>query len=325
MVWCFECGDIVVDFGQIEVVVFCFEQLCYECYSQGECICVVIVEVYKQLKGLQVILLCIDFCLLVKFFEMEVLEIYDGIVVIKMVVCVFGEWVKVVVLSCECDVDLVGVCVGMKGLCVQLIICELCGEKIDIIEYSDDLVIFVQGVLVLVKIMCVFVINFGEMFYFDVIVEDEQFLLVIGKCGQNVCLVVELIGVKIDIKSEMDVKDEVVGVFVQLFQVGEFIFDLIVVEGVDENFVFVLGEVGYGSQEVFVVVDVEVLQVVEGVMFEVVQVLFDYVVEDIEDVVVEVVDEGEGEGGMMDDFDFMVVFSKVFQEFELDFEFGEEE
>ena len=111
-----------------------------------------IVDVHKQPKGPQIVLSRTDPRLLVKLFEMEVPEIYDGTVVIKTAVRAPGERAKVAVYSRERDVDPVGACVGMKGSRVQAIIRELRGEKIDIIEYSDDLVTFAQSALAPAKI-----------------------------------------------------------------------------------------------------------------------------------------------------------------------------
>ena len=205
----FERGDIVVDLGRTEAVVPRSEQARHERYSQGERIRAVIVDVHKQPKGPQIVLSRTDPRLLVKLFETEVPEIYDGTVVIKNAVRAPGERAKVAVYSRERDVDPVGACVGMKGSRVQSIIRELRGEKIDIIEYSDDLVTFAQSALAPAKITRVSVTHQGEVPHLDVIVEDEQLSLAIGKRGQNVRLASELIGSRIDIKSESDVKDEV--------------------------------------------------------------------------------------------------------------------
>jgi N utilization substance protein A len=154
----------------------------------------------------------------VKLFEMEVPEIYDGTVVIKTAVRAPGERAKVAVYSRERDVDPVGACVGMKGSRVQSIIRELRGEKIDIIEHSDDLVTFAQSALAPAKITRVSVTHQGEVPHLDVIVEDEQLSLAIGKRGQNVRLASELLGCKIDVKSESDVKDEVAGALARMLQ-----------------------------------------------------------------------------------------------------------
>jgi N utilization substance protein A len=214
----FERGDIVVDLGRTEAVVPRTEQARHERYSQGERIRAVIVEVHKQPKGPQIVLSRTDPRLLVKLFETEVPEIYDGTVVIKNAVRAPGERAKVAVYSRERDVDPVGACVGMKGSRVQSIIRELRGEKIDIIEYSDDLVTFAQSALAPAKITRVSVTHQGEVPHLDVIVEDEQLSLAIGKRGQNVRLASELIGCRIDIKSESDVKDEVADALARMLQ-----------------------------------------------------------------------------------------------------------
>ena len=148
----FERGDVIVDLGRTEAIVPRSEQARHERWGQGERIRAVIVEVHKQPKGPQIVLSRTDPRLLVRLFEMEVPEIYDGTVVIKAAVRAPGERAKVAVYSRERDVDPVGACVGMKGSRVQAIIRELRGEKIDIIEYSDDLVTFAQSALAPAKI-----------------------------------------------------------------------------------------------------------------------------------------------------------------------------
>jgi N utilization substance protein A len=214
----FERGDIIVDLGRTEAIVPRSEQARHERYSQGERIRAVIVDVHKQPKGPQIVLSRTDPRLLVKLFETEVPEIYDGTVVIKNAVRAPGERAKVAVYSRERDVDPVGACVGMKGSRVQSIIRELRGEKIDIIEYSDDLVTFAQSALAPAKITRVSVTHQGDVPHLDVIVEDEQLSLAIGKRGQNVRLASELIGCRIDIKSESDVKDEVADALARMLQ-----------------------------------------------------------------------------------------------------------
>ena len=214
----FERGDIIVDLGGVEAVVPRNEQSRHERYSQGERIRGVIIDVHTQPKGPQIVLSRTDPRLLVKLFEMEVPEIYDGTVVIKTAVRAPGERAKVAVYSRERDVDPVGACVGMKGSRVQSIIRELRGEKIDIIEHSDDLVTFAQSALAPAKITRVSVTHHGEVPHLDVIVEDEQLSLAIGKRGQNVRLASELLNCKIDVKSESDVKDEVAGALARMLQ-----------------------------------------------------------------------------------------------------------
>src|SRR6058998_2284522 len=171
----------------------------------------VIIDVHTQPKGPQVVLSRTDPRLLIKLFEMEVPEIYDGTVVIKGAVREPGERAKIAVSSRERDVDPVGACVGMKGSRVQSIIRELRGEKIDIIPWSDDVVQFAQNSLAPAKITRVSVTSdeAAHRPHLDVIVDNDQLSLAIGKRGLNVRLAAELIGAKIDIKSEEEVKGEV--------------------------------------------------------------------------------------------------------------------
>jgi N utilization substance protein A len=141
---------------------------------------------------------------------MEVPEIYDGTVVIKGAVRQPGERAKVAVRSRERDVDPVGACVGMRGSRVQSIMRELHGEKIDVILYSDDLITFAQNALAPAKITRVSPIHHDDgTMSLDCVVEDDQLSLAIGKKGQNVRLASALIGMKIEIKGETEVKGEV--------------------------------------------------------------------------------------------------------------------
>ncbi|HEY8022164.1 MAG TPA: transcription termination factor NusA [Thermoanaerobaculia bacterium] len=262
----FERGDIVVDLGRTEAVVPRSEQARHERYSQGERIRAVIVDVHKQPKGPQIVLSRTDPRLLVKLFETEVPEIYDGTVIIKAAVRAPGERAKVAVYSRERDVDPVGACVGMKGSRVQSIIRELRGEKIDIIEHSDDLVTFAQSALAPAKITRVSVTHQGEVPHLDVIVEDEQLSLAIGKRGQNVRLASELIGARIDIKSESDVKDEVADALARMLNdalgggAGEAAaLDLTAAPDIDADAAARLAEAGYGTLEAILAVDVDAL------------------------------------------------------------------
>ena len=245
----FERGDIIVDLGRTEAIVPRNEQARHERYSQGERIRAVIIDVHTQPKGPQIVLSRTDPRLLVKLFEMEVPEIYDGTVVIKTAVRAPGERAKVAVYSRERDVDPVGACVGMKGSRVQSIIRELRGEKIDIIEYSDDLVTFAQSALAPAKITRVSVTHHGETPHLDVIVEDEQLSLAIGKRGQNVRLASELIGSRIDIKSESDVKDEVADALAKMLDIdlGAAKPALAEAPGIDEALATRLAEAGFGD------------------------------------------------------------------------------
>ena len=208
----FERGDMIIDLnGKTEGIIPRSQQSRAERYSQGDRIKAVIIDVHTQPKGPQVILSRTDPRLLIKLFEMEVPEIYDGTVVIKGAVREPGERAKIAVASRERDVDPVGACVGMKGSRVQSIIRELRGEKIDIIPWNDDVVTFAQNSLAPAKITRVSVTSDDSAHrpHLDVIVDNDQLSLAIGKRGLNVRLAAELIGAKIDIKSEEEVKGEV--------------------------------------------------------------------------------------------------------------------
>ena len=184
------------------------EQSRAEAYQTGDRVRVAIVRVAKAAKGPQVIVSRTDPALLVKLFEMEVPEIYDGTVQIKGAVREAGERAKVAVISRERDVDPVGACVGMKGTRVQSIIRELRGEKIDIVEWSEDPTTFVLNALSPAKVSRVQIVD-EEQRIMEVVVEDKQLSLAIGKKGQNVRLAAKLVGWRIDIKSEEEKRREV--------------------------------------------------------------------------------------------------------------------
>jgi N utilization substance protein A len=141
-------------------------------------------------------------------FQSEVPEIYDNTVVIRAIAREAGERTKIAVMSRDKDVDPVGACVGMKGMRVQSIIRELRGEKIDIIEYNEEITTFAEKALQPAKVSRVSIVDLGEK-QLEVIVDDTQLSLAIGKKGQNVRLAAKLLGWKIDIKSEEEKRQEV--------------------------------------------------------------------------------------------------------------------
>ncbi|HLE83202.1 MAG TPA: transcription termination factor NusA [Thermoanaerobaculia bacterium] len=339
----FERGDIIVDLGRTEAIVPRAEQARHERYSQGERIRGVIVEVHKQPKGPQIVMSRTDPRLLVKLFEMEVPEIYDGTVVIKAAVRAPGERAKVAVYSRERDVDPVGACVGMKGSRVQSIIRELRGEKIDIVEYSDDLVTFAQAALAPARITRVSVTHHGERPHLDVIVEDEQLSLAIGRRGQNVRLASELIGARIDIKSETDVKGEVADALAKMLQTAmaesdaeraaalPTELDLTEAPGIGAKTAAALAEAGYGTLEALLPATAEELRQVEGLGPKTAAKLLEWAAEKAVELGYEPAGEVEGlfEGDFgaaaaareaasapMDDQDFMAALSRAFHESE---------
>jgi transcription termination/antitermination protein NusA len=211
----FENGDIIVELGRIEAVLPRKEQSRAESYSPQDRIRAVIKRVNRSAKGPQIELSRTDPALLIKLFEQEVPEIYDGTVMIRGAVREAGDRAKVAVYSRERDVDPVGACVGMKGTRVQAIIRELRGEKIDIVEYSDDPIVFVTNALSPAKVQRVSIVDDGGR-VMEVIVEDKQLSLAIGKKGQNVRLAAKLTGWRIDIKSEEEKRREVEAQFGEL-------------------------------------------------------------------------------------------------------------
>src|SRR6186713_1945561 len=204
----FEQGDIIVEVGRVEAILPRKEQSRAESYAQGDRVRAVIRTVGKGAKGPQIVLSRTDPALLIKLFEQEVPEIYDGTVMVRGAVREAGDRAKVAVYSRERDVDPVGACVGMKGTRVQSIIRELRGEKIDIVEFSDDPVAYVERALSPAKVMRVTMIS-DEDRVMEVVVEDKQLSLAIGKKGQNVRLAAKLTGWRIDIKSEEEKRREI--------------------------------------------------------------------------------------------------------------------
>ena len=215
----FENGDIILELGRIETVLPRKEQSRAENYAVGDRVRAVIRGVNRSAKGPQIVLSRTDPALLIKLFEQEVPEIYDGTVMIRGAVREAGDRAKVAVYSRERDVDPVGACVGMKGTRVQSIIRELRGEKIDIVEWSEDPILFVTNAISPAKVQRVSIVDDAEK-VMEVVVEDKQLSLAIGKKGQNVRLAAKLTGWKIDIKSEEEKRREVEKQFGEL-GVGE--------------------------------------------------------------------------------------------------------
>ena len=226
-------GAIIIELGDTEGIIPRNHQVRHERYTQGDRIRAVVVDVTMDASRPQVVMSRTDPMLLEKLLEMEVPEIYDGTVIIKLCVREPGERAKVAVFSKDRDVDPVGACVGLKGARVQAITRELKGEKIDIIPWNSDVVSFAQNALAPAKINRVAVREEpiqitvrdengdvvldeagepvkqeGRETVLDVIVGTEQLSLAIGKRGQNVRLASRLLDCRIEIKSEEAVKDE---------------------------------------------------------------------------------------------------------------------
>lgn len=217
----FERGDMIIDLGNnLEAGLSKREQVRSENWNQGERIRVVIADITKDPKGPQIQASRASAELLKRLFEMEVPEIYDDTVVIKSAVREPGDRAKIAVASNEKDVDPVGACVGMKGSRVQSIIKELRGEKIDIIEWSDEPAVFAANALSPAKVSQVRITDVTNH-DMEVIVTEDQLSLAIGKRGQNVRLATRLVGWNINIVSEEVLKKEVAQQMGKLMASGE--------------------------------------------------------------------------------------------------------
>ncbi len=203
-----EGQDLVADLGKTEARLPKKEQSKLESFSVGDRIRCVIRSVEKAGKNAGVLVSRAAPELVMRLFEQEVPEIYDNTVVIKGCAREAGERTKIAVSSRDRDVDSVGACVGMKGMRVQSIIRELRGEKIDIIEYSDDPVVFATHALSPAKITRVTILDAADK-QMEVIDDDTQLSRATGTKGQNVRLAAKLLSWRIDIKSEEEKRQEV--------------------------------------------------------------------------------------------------------------------
>ncbi len=194
-------GIVVVDLGRLEGVMPLKEQVPTEKYHVNDKIRAYVLDVEKGAKGSpQVIISRAHADFVRKLFELEIPEIYEGVIEIKSVSRDAGSRSKVAVYSPNENIDPVGSCVGQKGIRIQNIINELGGEKIDVIEWSEDPSIFISAALLPAQVLAVDVKE--EEKFAQVIVPDDQLSLAIGKSGQNARLAAKLTNWKIDIKSE---------------------------------------------------------------------------------------------------------------------------
>jgi N utilization substance protein A len=255
--------DLVAELGKTEVRLPKKEQSKLENFSVSDRVRCVIKSVEKAGKNSGVLVSRAAPGLVARLFEQEVPEIYDGTVVIKGCAREAGERTKIAVFSRDRDVDCVGACVGMKGMRVQSIIRELRGEKIDIIEFSDDPVVFATHALSPAKISRVQIVNAAEK-HMEVIVDDTQLSLAIGKKGQNVRLAAKLLGWKIDIKSEEEKRQEVESAMAALVPSGAPV-SVLIDHGLAENVVEKLLEGGVNTVEKLGAMTPEELETLPGV------------------------------------------------------------
>ncbi len=201
----FEKGAIIIDLGRAEAVLPLREQVPRENYRPGDRIRAYVTDVNKNAKGSQIVLSRTCTELLLKLFEQEVPEMYEGIVTIQSAAREPGGRSKIAVVSRDSDVDPVGACVGMKGSRVQAVVQELRGERIDIVPWNPDPARYVCSALSPAQVSKVIIDDAEKSM--DVIVPDDQLSLAIGRKGQNVRLAVQLTGWKIDIKSESKMRE----------------------------------------------------------------------------------------------------------------------
>jgi transcription termination/antitermination protein NusA len=202
----YEQRNVVIDLGKTEAVLASTEQIPSEMYNHADRIKTYIVEVKKTTKGPQIMVSRTHPGLLKRLFELEVPEIYDGVVELRSVAREAGARSKIAVYSKDENVDPVGACVGPKGMRVQTIVGELKGEKIDIVKWSEDPAKFVANALSPAKVITVRVNEEGKVA--SVVVPDYQLSLAIGKEGQNARLAAKLTSWKIDIKSESQAREQ---------------------------------------------------------------------------------------------------------------------
>jgi N utilization substance protein A len=257
-----EGPDVIFDIGKAEARMPRKEQSRLESFAIGERVRVVIARVEKASKGPGVVVSRAVPDLVQHLFQTEVPEIYDGTVVIRAIAREAGERTKIAVMSKDKDVDAVGACVGMKGMRVQSIIRELHGEKIDIIEYHEDAVTFAEKALQPAKVSKVTVVDSGGK-HLEVVVDDSQLSLAIGKKGQNVRLAAKLLGWKIDIKSEEEKRQEVEQQMSAM--VPQTATPLESVPGLGDGLVEKLGAAGVTTVEALADMTPEQLEAIEGI------------------------------------------------------------
>jgi N utilization substance protein A len=264
-----EGQDLVADLGKTEARIPKKEQSKLESFSVGDRIRCVIRSVEKAGKNAGVIVSRAAPELVMRLFEQEVPEIYDNTVIIKGCAREAGERTKIAVSSRDRDVDSVGACVGMKGMRVQSIIRELRGEKIDIIEFNDDPVVFATHALSPAKISRVTILDATGK-HMEVIVDDTQLSLAIGKKGQNVRLAAKLLGWRIDIKSEEEKRQEVESQMAALVVPGAPV-SVLIDHGLGEGVVEKLMAAGVPTVERLGSMTPEDLEAIEGVDAEVIE------------------------------------------------------
>ncbi|MCM8781172.1 MAG: transcription termination factor NusA [Candidatus Omnitrophica bacterium] len=269
-VYRFDKGNIIVDLlGKAEGIILKHHQSPKEEFKQGQRIRAYVVEVKKESKGPQIVLSRSHPNLVKKLFELEVPEIYEGIVEIKSIARQPGERTKIAVWSKNDKVDSVGACVGMRGNRVRNIVNELQGEKIDIVRYNEDTREYIKAALSPAKISEIKLDK--ENLRAEVIVPEDQLSLAIGKHGQNVRLASKLIGWELDIRARKTTLEILEGVKEELGAVetkketGTILFSLEELSGIGEKTIAALKEAGFNSIEDVAQAKVEELLKLKGI------------------------------------------------------------
>ena len=245
-------GHLLVNLGKTEALLPLSEQIPSESFRRGERVRALLIDVRKETRGPQVILSRTHPGFLIRLFELEVPEIASGDVKIINAVRDPGERAKIAVYTKDSHIDPVGSCVGVRGSRVQNVVQELRGERIDIIPWTPDYATFISSSLAPAKISKVFIDE--ENRSIEVIVEDDQLSLAIGKRGQNVRLASKLTEWRIDIRSETDLEEtfqDAVSAFMEKLEIGEVLARMLYNEG-------------FASVKEIAEVDLEELMEIEG-------------------------------------------------------------
>lgn len=247
-----ERGNLVIDLGKTDALLPRNEIIPGEMFKPGDRVQAYLVDVATTTRGPQIYLSRTSPRYLCKLFEIEVPEIRDGIIEIKLCAREPGARSKIAVISNDRDIDPVGACVGMKGVRVQAVIQELRGEKIDIIPWSDNPVMFVRSALAPADISSVRVDEANKSM--EIMVEDDQLSLAIGRKGQNVRLAAQLTGWRLDIISKSKLQR----------RTQDSLFNLQHIEGVNDTLAQAIYQVGYHNLRMVADADPSALQKIPG-------------------------------------------------------------
>ncbi len=265
-VYRFEKGSIIVDLGKAEGLIPRSEQSFKEEFRQGDRIRAYVLDVKKDLKGPQIILSRANPNFVRRLFELEVPEIYEGIVEVKAIARDAGERTKIAVVSKDEKVDCVGACVGMRGARVKNIVSELHGEKIDIVRYANDMKEYIQAALSPAEISQIALNKENKRAH--ILVADDQLSLAIGKHGQNVRLASRLIGWELDIRSVSQNEEQAAAETEEKAKekqpAAQEESSLSGLAGVGEKTIELLKEAGFSNLEKIVETDISNLTAIKG-------------------------------------------------------------